>query len=65
MSEKPPAIIDALRDSGVTMDEARLHTLLGTTLRGLGIQRKQRREGSTKSWGYQGIKRKPLKTTFP
>ncbi|MCC6454756.1 MAG: hypothetical protein IT328_07420 [Caldilineaceae bacterium] len=63
---KTTDIVDTLRSAGVNFDEARLQTVLGTTLAGLGLKRKQRRidddlGNSKKRWGYQGLKRKPAK----
>ena len=50
-------IIDAVRTYGeANFDETRHHGVLGTTLRGLGLERKQRQDKGERVWGYYGIK---------
>ena len=52
-------IIDAVRSYGdAVFDETRHHGVLGSTLRGLGLERKQRQEKGERVWGYYGIQLK-------
>lgn len=52
-------IIDAVRTYGdAIFDETRHHGVLGSTLRGLGLERKQIRMGGERVWGYYGIQLK-------
>jgi predicted P-loop ATPase len=49
-------IVDAVRTYGdAVFDETRHHGVLGSTLRGLGLERKQTRVGADRVWGYYGI----------
>ncbi len=50
-------IVDAVRNYGeANFDETRHHGVLGSTLRGLGLERKQRQDKGERVWGYYGIK---------
>jgi len=50
-------IADAIKTYGeANFDETRHHGVLGTTLRGLGLERKQRQDKGERVWGYYGIK---------
>jgi hypothetical protein len=52
-------IVDAVRTYGEAIfDETRHHGVLGSTLRGLGLERKQIRKDGDRIWGYYGIKTK-------
>ncbi len=54
-------IVDAVRKYGeANFDETRHHGVLGTTLRGLGLERKQRQEKGERVWGYYGIKSRAI-----
>lgn len=50
-------IVDILRTYGETMfDETRHHGILGATLKGLGLERRQKQQAGERIWGYAGIK---------
>lgn len=52
-------IVDAVRTYGdAIFDETRHHGVLGSTLRGLGLERKQIRKDGDRIWGYYGIQTK-------
>ena len=44
---------------GANFDETRHHGVLGATLRGLGLERKQKRLNGETVWGYYGIQTRP------
>ena len=49
-------IADAIKTYGdAVFDETRHHGVLGATLRGLGLERKQKMVGADRLWGYYGI----------
>ncbi len=49
-------IADAIKTYGdAIFDETRHHGVLGATLRGFGLERKQNRIGGDQTWGYYGI----------
>ena len=53
-------IVDAVRTYGdAIFDETRHHGVLGSTLRGFGLERKQARVGGERVWGYFGIQVRP------
>jgi len=53
-------IVDAVRTFGAAVfDETRHHGVLGSTLRGFGLERKQARVGGERVWGYFGIQIRP------
>ena len=56
-------IVDAVRTFGAAVfDETRHHGVLGSTLRGFGLERKQRQAGGERVWGYYGIQIRPQYT---
>lgn len=53
-------IVDAVRTYGdAVFDETRHHGVLGSTLRGFGLERKQARVNGERVWGYFGIQIRP------
>lgn len=56
-------IVDAVRTYGDAMfDETRHHGVLGSTLRGFGLERKQKQTDGERIWGYFGIQIRPQYT---
>jgi hypothetical protein len=50
-------IVDILRTYGETLfDETRHHGILGATLKGLGLERRQKQQAGERIWGYAGIR---------
>lgn len=48
-------IVEHLRKHGTRFEETQPHAALGAALRGMGLERLQRRMDGTRIWGYMGI----------
>jgi hypothetical protein len=59
-------IVDILRTYGETLfDETRHHGILGATLKGLGLERRQKQQAGERIWGYAGIKSRIKPANLP